>query len=330
MDILTPQEWDRFLQDFPHAHILQTGAWGNLKSTFGWEAVHVSNSYAGAQILFRKLPLGYHIAYLPKGPVGSQWQSLWSGIDMLCRKKRTIFLKVEPDAWENDLDTLSDQFTGFRHSFQTIQPHQTIIISLEGDEKSWLERMKQKTRYNIRLAERKGIVVKPSTEIDLFHKMAVITGKRDGFNVHSVAYYQKMFDLFDSTESCVLLMAYYQARPIAGIIVFRQGKRSWYLHGASTNEERNRMPTYLLQWEAMRWAASHQCTEYDLWGIPEVDESQLEEDFTHHSDGLWGVYRFKRGFGGTVMRSAGSWDRIYIPALYKLYQIRTKARSLAG
>jgi peptidoglycan pentaglycine glycine transferase (the first glycine) len=105
------------------------------------------------------------------------------------------------------------------------------------------------------------------------------------------------------------------------LMAFARGDRAWYFYGASTEEERNRMPAYLLQWEAMRWAGSRGCRWYDLWGVPDAEEEELEANFTQRADGLWGVYRFKRGFGGELKRSAGAWDRVYQPLLYRLIQI---------
>jgi peptidoglycan pentaglycine glycine transferase (the first glycine) len=102
-------------------------------------------------------------------------------------------------------------------------------------------------------------------------------------------------------------------------VVFALGGCAYYLYGASTDEERNRMPTYLLQWRAMQWAKERGCTEYDLWGLPDEDEETLEAQFESRSDGLWGVYRFKRGFGGQVKRAAQALDRVYMPLLYRLY-----------
>jgi Uncharacterized protein involved in methicillin resistance len=90
----------------------------------------------------------------------------------------------------------------------------------------------------------------------------------------------------------------------SSVPVFARGRRAWYVYGASNDQERNRMPTYLLQWEAMRWARARGAEEYDLWGVPDADEETLEAHFTERSDGLWGVYRFKRGFGGQVKRAA--------------------------
>jgi len=103
-------------------------------------------------------------------------------------------------------------------------------------------------------------------------------------------------------------------------MVFALGKRAWYFYGASNDRERNRMPTYLLQFEAMRWAAARGCAQYDLWGVPDEDEETLEAGFEQRSDGLWGVYRFKRGFGGLLRRAAPTYEKVYNPLLYALYR----------
>jgi len=196
------------------------------------------------------------------------------------------------------------------------------MVSLEGSEEEILARMKQKTRYNIRLAVKKGIVVSPDTNLAKFHAMLELTGARDQFGVHSLEYYRAAYDLFHPSGSCELLTAAFEGRPLASLMVFAKGDTAWYMYGASTDEERNRMPTYLLQWQAMLWAKSRGCRQYDLWGIPDLAEGELEERFTQKEShqGLWGVYRFKRGFGGDVLRSIGAVDIVYKPALYRVYQ----------
>jgi len=104
-----------------------------------------------------------------------------------------------------------------------------------------------------------------------------------------------------------MLCAFFGGEALAALMVFQRGRRAWYFYGASSDEYRELMPTYLLQWEAMRWARTNGCETYDLWGVPEASEDQLEAEFPHRSDGLWGVYRFKRGFGGDLHRSHGPW-----------------------
>jgi lipid II:glycine glycyltransferase (peptidoglycan interpeptide bridge formation enzyme) len=334
MPILSLNEWVEFLSKCPDAHLLQTGSWGELKSDFGWEAVRmavgVEGGEWGTQILFRKFPFGMTLAYLPKGPLlqvgesheGEKFpgQAFWTEVDQLCRRKRAIFLKVEPDIRiQTNINQETELPAGFQESPHAIQPMRTIIVDLHGSEDDVLARMKQKTRYNIRLASKKGVTVSASADLETFFDLMQTTGERDQFGIHSFEYYCTAYDLFKPGGDCELLLAEFEGEPIAAVMVFAAGHRSWYLYGASQSLHRERMPTYLLQWEAMKWARNAGCQQYDLWGIPDYDQEILEADFTNRSDGLWGIYRFKRGFGGQVTRSLGPWDRVYQPFLYQLY-----------
>ncbi len=340
-------DWNTFLSNHPDVHLLQTGEWGELKSAFGWDPVRLVlpsrtgvpplraartvDDGTGVQILFRRLPLGLTLAYLPK-PVFSDQGSAFSGqfwaeVDAICKQRRAVFLKVEFDVWDDSLLPMEEGL-GMRVSPHNIQPARTIIVSLKWTEDDVLARMKQKTRYNIRLAGKKGVTVRPWDDLPAFHQMMLVTGGRDGFGVHSLEYYQRAYELFHPTGMAELLVAEYEGRPLAALMVFARGRRAWYVYGASNDQERNRMPTYLLQWEAMRWARSKGAEEYDLWGVPDEDEETLEAHFTERSDGLWGVYRFKRGFGGEVKRAAQALDRVYNPLLYKLYLWRMAGREV--
>lgn len=336
MPEVTPSEWEDYLAKNPDAHILQTRTWGELKAAFGWKPHYLivnspqSGGSLGTQILFRRLPLGFSIGYIARGPVGSHavWDLLMLEVDRLCQKERAIFLKLEPDGWEASFppgaNGSPDQVhppDGFQISSQTIQPTRTLVVDLSGSEDQILARMHQKTRYNIRLAQKKGVTVQPSTNLELFHRLLEITGKRDAFGVHSLDYYRQAYDLFHKNDECALLIAEFEGQPLAGLMVFRRTKRAWYFYGASGNENRELMSTYLLQWEAMRWARSQGCTSYDLWGVPDADEPALEAQFLTRSGGLWGVYRFKRGFGGLLQRSPGPWDRVYRYSLYGFYSL---------
>ncbi len=331
MRFAVSSEWDDFLDDYPDSHLLQTGAWGDFKSRFGWQPEWVVDGSSGAQVLFRQLPLGFTIAYIPKGPVGGITTQLLSTIEAVCRDKNAIVLYIEPDAWEGQFDAEGLTLAGFLKSGLSIQPARTITVSLEGDEEDWLARMKQKTRYNIRLAEKKDVVVKPSSNIDVFNRLMKLTGERNEFGIHNDEYYQIVFEQFSGENMCELLVAYYQDEPLAALMVFFKGNRAWYFYGASGNRERNRMPTYLLQFEAMRRAKARGCEEYDLWGIPDFPEDVLEKNFTSRNDGLWSVYRFKRGFGGEVRKSAGVFQKVYRSILFNLYKMayRIRKRELA-
>ncbi|MGZ9224125.1 MAG: lipid II:glycine glycyltransferase FemX [Anaerolineales bacterium] len=337
MPIVSLSEWDQYLQSHPNAHLLQTGEWGELKSGFGWEPVRMISGGMGVQILFRKLPLGFTIGYLPKPVISDQLsrisEGFWDEIDSVCKRKHTIFLKLEPDLWEDQkphtpalsrrAELVEAEAEGWNLELRTsphnIQPPRTIIINIKNSEEEILARMKQKTRYNIRLAEKKGVTVRPWNDMESFHKMMLVTGDRDRFGIHSLEYYRRAYELFHPTGMCELLVAEYEEKPLAALMVFGHGRRAWYFYGASTDEQRNRMPTYLLQWEAIKWAKARGCEEYDLWGVPDEDEVTLEANFEKRHDGLWGVYRFKRGFGGELRRAAQAVDRVYNPWLYWAY-----------
>jgi lipid II:glycine glycyltransferase (peptidoglycan interpeptide bridge formation enzyme) len=240
-------------------------------------------------------------------------------VDQVCRKKRAVFLKIEPDSWKTEDAPITNYQLPITISPHNIQPPRTIIVSLDGTEDEILGRMKQKCRYNVRLAEKKEVTVRSWDDLDGFHRLMEVTGGRDGFGVHSLAYYCRAYELFYPAGLADILVAEYAGRPLAALMVFALGERAYYLYGASTDEQRNRMPTYLLQWRAMQWARQRGCTEYDLWGVPDADEATLESQFETRSDGLWGVYRFKRGFGGQVRRAAQALDRVYLPPLYWAY-----------
>jgi lipid II:glycine glycyltransferase (peptidoglycan interpeptide bridge formation enzyme) len=331
MPVLSPEGWNDFLGKHPDVHILQTAAWGDLKAAFGWRPVRLERDGCGVQILFRRLPLGFSVAYIPRGPVGdiAGWDFLWRDIDGLCHRYRATHLLVEPDLWIGDGCVFDDSPPqGFRIGIQSIQPPRTIVVNLVGDETELLGRMKQKTRYNIHLAQKHGVQVTSSTDVGLFYEMVKETGARDQFGVHSRDYYRRALELFRPSRACELLLAEYEGMTIAAVMVFRNGARAWYFYGASSGKHREYMPAYLLQWEGMRWARSFGCREYDLWGVPDFDESDLEAQFTHRSDGLWGVYRFKRGFGGHVKRTAGPWERIYQPTMVAFYRWWTQRRRI--
>ena len=320
-------DWEAFLASRPEAHLLQTAAWGELKSQFGWQVERAVVGDCGAQVLFRRLPLGLTLAYIPKGPVGDWLPGLLPDLDSLCRERRAFALKIEPDLPAGASLEAELRSRGFRPSRHAVQPPRTLVIDLRGTEEVILARMLQKTRYNIGLAVRKGVSVRVWDDLDGFCRMMQVTAARDRFGSHTPAYYRLAYDLFHGSDTCEMLVAEAEGQPLAAVMIFARGPRAWYFYGASSDRERNRMPTYLLQWQAMCWARARGCTSYDLWGVPDADRDQLEAQFTSRSDGLWGVYRFKRGFGGELVRSTGAWDRPYNGPLYALYRFLIARRT---
>lgn len=314
---------------------MQSAAWGELKSRFGWRARRIALErngavIAGAQILFRRLPLGLQFAYVPRGPVADPaWDrgirnpqdsdALAELLDALCaaaRERGAFALKIEPN-W------LGAHPLPFRERVRVgtcFQPHITFHVDLTRDLDTILAHMKPKWRYNIRLAERKGVQVRAGSADDLalFYQLLQITSKRDGFAIHSLDYYRAAFDLLSAHDRARLLVAEYEREPIAAIFVTAFGREAIYLYGASSNAHRERMPNHALHWAAMQWARARGCAHYDLWGIGATAEADVGA--IHESPLQHGLYQFKQGFGGSVVRYVGAYDAIFSRVRFELYR----------
>lgn len=324
--------WDEFVLAQPRAHLLQLSRWGILKSRFGWEARIVTINdmdeiQAGALVLLRRLPfVAAKMAYLPMGAYisgSTSHERLWNAIR---RKSRAAFLKIEPGAFAvgqaPDLAAM-----GFFRSPQTIQPAATIIIDIDADDEAIMRRMNQGTRRKIRKSLAGDILYKEGAEADLpeFNRLMQQTGARNEFGVHNAAYFAAVHELF-MPERGSLLLAEHEGELLAAIMIFAVGETASYLYGASSRSKSNLYATYGIQWEAIQWAKRRGCRYYDLWGVPDHDETTLEAEFRNRSDGLWGVYGFKRGWGGEVKRTHGAWDLPWNPIVYKAYRAALKLR----
>jgi lipid II:glycine glycyltransferase (peptidoglycan interpeptide bridge formation enzyme) len=251
-------------------------------------------------------------------------------------------LKLEPNVLNFEPSTLNLQPS------TTIQPRTTIHVDLTRDLDAILAQMKQKWRYNIRLAERKGVIVRAGSADDIatFYRLLQITSKRDRFAIHSFEYYRAAFDLLTARDAARLFIAEYAREPLAAILVTAFGEEAIYLYGASSDAHRARMPNYALHWAAMQWAKARECARYDLWGIADVAWAEVDTvvgakhsqdrddkegalpDRTGRQSGHGladasplphGLYRFKQGFGGAVVRYAGAYDAVFSRARYWLY-----------
>lgn len=336
----TQPDWDTFVTSQPRAHALQLWSWGELKQAYGWGVDRVAlerngQIVTGALLLFRPLParLGT-LAYLPFGPYAAPGDeaALWRAIDTTAKRRGAAFLKWEPGIFAPDAATPNLSALGFRPSPQTVQPPGTILIDISADNDAILARMNQGTRRKVRQSLKNGIRYFEATrdDVHLFTEMMQTTGARNAFGVHEPAYYALAYDLFVPQGHAALILATHDGEPLAGIMVFALGSSAWYLYGASSNVKRNLMAAYGVQWQAIQWAKARGCTTYDLWGIPDADEVTLEAQFESRSDGLWGVYGFKRGWGGHVVRSLGAWDKVYNPLVYGAYRLALRVRARRG
>ena len=248
-------------------------------------------------------------------------------LESRARQRALVWLKIDPDVVlatglpgsENDQrdeigaglhDLLKS--SGWRFSDSQVQFRNTLTIDLARGEDEILAGMSGNTRRKIRVAGKKGISVRPGTieDIPLLYQLYQATGERDNFLIRPLAYYERAWRDFMQAGLAQAFIAEYQGKAIAHVILFHFGRKCWYFYGASSNEERQRMPNYALQWAAIKWAKAQGYAVYDFWGAP---------DKFDESDPLWGVYQFKRGFRGTVARHIGAWDFAPQPWLYHTY-----------
>jgi peptidoglycan pentaglycine glycine transferase (the first glycine) len=327
--------WDAFVSAHLRAHLLQLSAWGELKAAFGWRPVRVALAdsdgrlVAGVQLLLRRLPLrlGW-LAYAPYGPLvewsdAGQVRALLAAVDETARQHRAGLLKIEPGF---GLDQVDFAAFGFRPSRQTVQPPRTVTLDISGDDETILARMNQGTRRNIRKSIKYNVETREGTREDVrsFNALLAETGDRAEFGVHTPHYYERAYDLFVPQGRAALILGRYGDQDLAGVMVFALGEGAWYFYGASSDRERQRMASYGVQWAGIQWAKAHGASVYDMYGVPDEDPPTLEAQFEQRHDGLWGVYRFKRGWGGTVIRSVGAWDRVYRSSFYAAYLLGSR------
>ena len=339
---MTDSNWNNYLKQLPNNHILQTQEWGQVKSKYGWHSIQKSwsdqnNIFAAAQILTRTLTLKgiklpFNVSYIPRGPV-LDWKNtdyikkVISDIETHAKMAGSIFIKIDPEiiigrgipgSSDDHIDSNAIDVVSLLHkrgwifSKEQIQFRNTAVIDLNQSQDDLLANMKQKTRYNIRLSERKGVSVRLINKDDfpVMYKMYAETSLRDGFAIRSQEYYQDVWETFIFSNMCDGLIAEIENDPIAGLFIFYFNDRAWYLYGMSTNKHRGKMPNYLLQWEAIKRARFRGCKQYDLWGAPDLFDD---------TDPMWGVFRFKAGLGAKVIRTPGALDFPIKPNLYSLY-----------
>lgn len=341
--ITQPEEWDAGVQSLPDAHILQSWVWGEFKSEYGWRPTRLAwhaggRVLAAAQVLERPWPSGgwplARVLYVPRGPI-LDWSmrdlaaAVRRDLQIMAKERRAIFIKIDPEipllvsnpaedppvaqeAGETVRDELHSE--GWIASADQVQFRSTFRLDLRIEEDALLARMKPKTRYNVRLAERRGVSIRPAAENDFddLYAMYAETSVRDGFVIRPKAYYREAWGRPWRAGRAQPFLAEVEGRAVAGLILFHFGSTAWYFYGMSRSAERERMPTHLLQWEAIRWAKRRGLKTYDFWGAPDSSDPE---------DAMFGVYRFKAGFGAAHVQTLGAWDQPLRPAWYRLYAV---------
>lgn len=324
MEILKPEqygEYETFVSSHPNGEFTQSINWQKVKNNWGFEAV-VSRDSQGKivgsmGVLIQRIPLiGTSFLYAPRGPVcdlhdRDVLSDLKAGADQLARKYNAHMLKIDPNVPMSDTRFIEiAKGLGFRQNygpegFEGIQARFNYRLYLNGRTADELfANLTQKTRYNCRVAMKKGVEIRVVGKeyLDEFVRIMQATGERDGFNTRPKAYFERMLDALG--EHVRMYMGFYQDQPICGAITTNYAGKACYVYGASDNVYRNVMPNYLIQWEMIQWAVETGCTVYDFQGV----SGNLDEN-AH----MYGLYRFKRGFNGTLDELAGEFDYLYQP-----------------
>ena len=328
----TPAAWSQAMQALPGPHFLQTWEWGALKARYGWHTQRFlcarnDHVVAAFTLLTRRLPaLPRTVAYVPKGPVidhadPALFGAVLDEITAAARAARAVYVKIDPDFAEDDAATVKTyRDHGWHASGEQIQFPHTAVLDLSGGNDALLAAMKPKTRYNIRLAARRGVEVEPATDWDTLFKLYAETAGRDRFAIREEGYYHDLWATFQQSGQGEGFLARVDGEAVAGLYLIHVGDTGWFYTGASSQRHRDKMPNYLLQWHAMRWLADRGYRWYDLWGAPTV----MDE-----TDPLWGVYRFKRGFGARYVRRLGAYDRVlHRPAYFAMTTLVPRLRQL--
>jgi len=332
----------------PHSLLQQTTFWAKVKEAHGVAAKAFDTSirhksidkgiyHKDVLITLHNIGDQYCMAYVPYGPVydpGISWRGIF--LEELSENLRSqlpkncLFIRFDlpwKSPWQDDENRYDQNGNwmgspephvremrmnmvthnwNLHKSGTNVLPTNTVFIDLQQNDTGILQAMKPKTRYNIRLAQRKGVVVKEKglDEFPVWYKLYEETTKRNRITHDPPSYFRKVLQESFSNQGrnmvkVKLLVSKHENTPLAGMFLVISGDRATYLYGASSGKNRNLMGTYALQWEAIRQARKYGCRHYDMFGISETPDK-------NHP--MYGLYKFKTGFGGEIYHRQGCWD----------------------
>lgn len=306
--------------------LLQTKEWTDFKASQGWMSHQIDDIF----VLEKKLPLRQSFLYAPEVEYKLlQNTKIYKNTKEIAENNHAIFFRLEViDEFDEKIVEILEK-NHFIKSFEEIQPEWRQIIDLAKSEAEILAQMKQKGRYNIKIAQRNGVIIEKSKNIDDFYKIFRETAKRDGFEIRPKQYFEKMMNIFGSRDVAELWVAKYNERTIAAAIVTFYDGVATYLYGASSDEYRNVMAPYVLHWRIIQEAKKLGMARYDLLAVSPEDRNRLEENgkwlgnrkMENRDHKYAGITRFKEQFGGRKVQIVGSWDLVYKPSWYKIFKI---------
>ncbi len=309
------------------SHPLQSEAWGQFRSKMGIDVVRIrplGPELVEGQLTFHKIPcMPFTIGYFPKGPLPTQ--SMIEELTKIGKQKRAIFIQLEPNILSS-AKLPNYQATKLLPSHHPLFTKYTFVLDLTKSEEELLQTMHPKTRYNLKVAQKHGVVVNEDNSPEAFGeylKLSTETKTRQGFYAHNETYHRSMWQTLRQSSRQALPIAHlftavYQGKTLAAWIIFVWDKTIYYPYGSSSRENREVMAPTLLLWEIAKWGKQRGYQSFDLWGAlgPKPDEH----------DPWYGFHRFKQGFNPNLVEFAGSYDLILNPLLYRIYTIMDTMR----
>jgi lipid II:glycine glycyltransferase (peptidoglycan interpeptide bridge formation enzyme) len=340
-ETLDRQQWDDFLTGQPRGHLLQSYEWGELNTYLGGRTRRLAALENGRvvgvmQLSIAPVPIpvsipGLHPTWLycSRGPTVESPDSpalaaLIESAHALARRERAVVLRLEPNIADDDpqMDAWLAAYRGL--GFQTnpiaIHGRRSWVLDIRPDAEQLLANFKMTWRQNVRVSERKGVTVREAesdADFDAYYQLLEITSERDAFFIHSKDYHKEILRTFAAKGDAVLYLAEHEGEPLAAKMLIRFGDWCWDMFGASSNNKRNLKATYLLQYRCFQWAQSKGCSYFDFRTIPEVLEPGEE---------MWGVYEYKKGFGGFSRLNIPTQDYVYRPLIYGAWRKTVEIR----
>ena len=335
MEIITKaqeNEFETFVLNHPNGSFMQSMKWPKVKNNWLHEAVvsrdNTGNIVGAMLVLIRKMPLGKSLLYSPRGPVCDLAdyeviKDLLEGVKAVAKKHKAYMFKTDPyvladnKEFINKMREMGFSFTQDMSDSDTWQTRNNYMLNIEGKTLEELSaNFHHKWRYNIKLAQRKGVECKvyDKTHIDEFYELMKVTGERDGFAVRPKEYFVRMLESL-GTDHCRMFLCHKDGTILSGAITTQFSGKTCYVYGASSNEGRNLMPNHLMQWEMITWAVENNNRWYDFQGIPYYQDEENPAS---------GIYKFKKGFNGEIVEFAGEFDYIFDSFHKKLIDLAEK------
>jgi peptidoglycan pentaglycine glycine transferase (the first glycine) len=328
-----PTGWDDAAVRSPAGHVLQSAAWAKIREAQGWRAEfhRFGTPLPVALVLWRSLPAGQSLAYVPRGPIAgseSELQQALARLATLARERRAIFLKVDPEI-DADSGAGALRSAGFRRA-PDIQPViATLELELAPEEDALFAALEKDTRWSVRQAEKRGVTLRDAsgeTDLRALYDLYVETGQRAGFITRTWDYYRRMWGTLIESGHAKVRLAEKDGTPVAGALTWRCGEREVYQSAATNDAGRSAYAAYGLLWRCIIEARKGGARRFDFGGIP--------VDVTRKDDPMYGPYQFKKGFGGAPRRFVGAHDAVPNGLLYRAYAVAaplyTNGLRLAG